>query len=63
MYMYMYVHARTCMFMCSIYVGDGYITRPVLKPSDGFKAGPTPLNPAGWLDIWPDSFEAGQTTC
>ena len=43
-----------------IYVRDGYITRPVLKPSDGFKAGPTALNPAGRLDIRPNSFEAGE---
>ena len=43
------------------YVRDGYTTRPVLKPSDGFKAGPTALNPAGWLDIRPDRFEAGPT--
>ena len=30
---------------------DIRITRPVLKPSDGFKAGSTALNPAGRLDI------------
>ena len=46
-----------------IYVGDGYITRPVIKPSDGFKAGPTALNPAGRFDIRPDGFEASQTAC
>ena len=48
------------MYMC-IYVGDGFITRPSLKPSDDFKAGPTASNLLGWLDIRPDGFEAGQT--
>ena len=37
-----------------------YITRPVLKSSDGFKAGPTASNPAGPLDIRPD---AGPMAC
>ena len=46
-----------------IYVGDGYITRPVLKPPDGFKAGPTAANPGGRLDIRPDGFEAGLMAC
>ena len=31
------VQSCTCMYI--VYLGDGYITRPVLKPSDGFKAG------------------------
>ena len=39
-----------------VYVGDGYITRPILKPSDSFKAGPAVTNPAGRLDIRPDSL-------
>ena len=52
-----------CACTCNIYVRDGYTTRPVLKPSDGFKAGPTALNPARRLDIRPDGFEAGPTAC
>ena len=39
------------------------MTRPVLKLSDGFKAGPTALNPVGRLAIWPDGIEAGPTAC
>ena len=46
-----------------IYVRDGYITRPVYKPSDGSKTGPTASNPAGQLDTRPDSFEAGPMAC
>ena len=32
-------------------------------PSDNFKADPTASNPAGWLDIPPDGFEARPTAC
>ena len=35
----------------NVYVEDGFITKPVLKPSDGFKAGPTASNPAGFESI------------
>ena len=58
-----YIHTYIYMYMYKYYVRDGYTTRPVLKPSDGFKAGPTALNPAGRLDIRPDGFEAGPTAC
>ena len=50
-------------YTCITYVGDGYITRSGLKLSNGFKAGPTALNPAGRLAIWPNSLEAGQKAC
>ena len=62
MYMYMYMYMYICIYMY-MYVGDGFITRPVLKLSDGFKAGLTASHPARRLDIQPDSFEAGLTTC
>ena len=60
---HVYIQCHTYMYMYIVYVRDGYTTRPVLKPSDGFKAGPTAVNPAGRLDIRPDGFEAVPTAC
>ena len=47
-------HMVHCIYM---YVGDGFITRPVLKPSGGFKVGPMASNLAGQLDIGPNGFK------
>ena len=36
-----YIHAHAHVHIYIVYVGDGLVTRPFLKPSNGYKASPT----------------------